>query len=248
MADQCLFCPRPVDSAEHIWSDWILKDLKPAQPIHIRIARSTNKWVDNPEVRIKAVCQKCNNDWMNDLETANEPHIRASIHDKSIVLGPAQQKLLTRWAILKAMVLDGSSKRRIPFYSQRERSGIKPPSSCVPVGSSAWIGRLSDKAFHAGLTDTFGDINNVPKAFHGCITTLIVGHLAVQVLTMHVLPMFAVYPSLPNCRPGPWDLNLLNIWPVFGNANWPPLLTFTLKGADSIGALVNRWKVGTDIT
>jgi hypothetical protein len=169
------------------------------------------------------------------------------MHDKSIVLGPAQQKLLTRWAILKAMVLDGSSKRRIPFYSQCERNGIKPPLSCVPVGSAAWIGQLSVKAFHAGLTDTFGGINNVPKAFHGCVTTLIVGHLAIQVLTMHVLPMFSVHPIRPNCKPGAWDVNLLNIWPVFGNANWPPPLSFTLKGADSIGALVNRWKIGTDI-
>jgi hypothetical protein len=184
---------------------------------------------------------------MNGLETANEPHIRAMMHDKPIVLGPTQQKLLTRWAILKAMVLDGSSKRRIPFYRQCERNRIKPPSSCVPVGSVAWIGQLSVEGFHAGLTDTFGQINNVPKAFHSCVTTLIVGHLAIQVLTTHVLPMFSVHPIRPNCKPGAWDVNLLNIWPVFGNADWPPPVSFTLKGDDSIGALVNRWKIGTDI-
>jgi hypothetical protein len=249
MAKRCLFCPRTVDSAEHVWSDWILEDLKPVQPIHIRIGKTISKWVDNPEVRVKNVCQKCNNGWMSDIENENKPHMLAMMNDEPTVLAPKQQKLLTRWAILKAIVIDGSSKSRIPFYSESERTGVKPPARSIPVGTFAWIGRLSVKAFHAGLTDTFGAINNVPKAFHGCVTTITVGHLAIQVITMHVLPMFATTHLGPAYKPGAWDLNLLDIWPVFDEEHWPPRFSFELKGSTHhIAGLINRWKIGSDIT
>ncbi len=249
MAKRCLFCPRTVDSAEHVWSDWILKDLKPVQPIHIRIGKTTNKWVVKPEVRVKCVCQKCNNGWMSAIENENKPHMLAMMNDKPTVLEPSQQKLLTRRAILKAMVIDGSSKSRIAFYSESERTTMKPPSRSIPVGTLAWIGRLSVKAFHAGLTDTYLPIGNVPKAFHGCVTTIIVGHLAIQVVTMHVLPMFATLHLRPDYKPGAWDVNLLDIWPVFGEERWPPRFSFDLKGTTHhIAGLINRWKIGTDIT
>jgi|SRR5271169_2007089 len=249
MAKRCLFCPRAVDSAEHIWSDWILEDLKPVQPIHIKIGKTMSKWVDNPEVRVKCVCQKCNNGWMSDIENENKPHMSAMMNGKPTVLEPKQQKLLTRWAILKAMVLDGSSKSRGPFYSESERTDMKPPSRSIPIGTHAWIGRLSLKSFHAGLTDTFGEIGNIPRAFHGCVTTIIVGHLTIQVVTLHVLPMFATMNPLPVYKPGAWDLNLLDIWPAFGEERWPPRSSFELKGTTHhIALLINRWKIGTDIT
>jgi len=247
MAKQCLFCPRPVDSAEHVWSDWILQELRPAEPIHVKIGKTTSKWVDNPEVKINRVCHKCNSTWMSDLENENKPQIRSMMHGKSIVLTPAQQRLLTRWAVLKAMVIDGSSAKRIPFYKQCERTGLKPPSSFIPVGTHAWIGRFSAKAFHAGLTDTFGQIDGTPGAFHGCVTTIIVGHLAIQIVTMHVIPMFATLRLRPKYKPGAWDVSLSDIWPVFGDSIWPPSLPFTLDGTNRIKLLTDRWKIGTDI-
>jgi len=173
----------------------------------------------------------------------------AMMNDKPTVLEPSQQKLLTRRAILKAMVIDGSSKSRIAFYSESERTSMKPPSRSIPVRTLAWIGRLSVNGFHAGVTDTFGDVDRIPKAFRGCITTITVGHLAIQIVTMHVLPMFATNFMLPNCKPGAWDVNLLDIWPVFGEERWPPRFSFELKGTTHhIAELINRWKIGTDIT
>ena len=248
MAKQCLFCPLPVDSAEHIWSDWILQDLKPTQPIHIRIGKTTAKWVDNPEVKINRVCHRCNSTWMSDLESQTQPQIRAMMHGDSIVLSAAQQRSLTRWAVLKSMVIDGSSAKRTPFYSQDERNALKSPSSFIPTGTRTWIGRLSLKAFHAGLTDTFGEIDRIPEAFHGCVTTIIVGHLVVQVITMHVLPMFATFHLRPQYKPGAWDVSLVEIWPVFGEARWPPPFSFVLEGTTHhIRGVINRWKIGTDI-
>ena len=250
MPKKCLFCQNPVDSAEDVWSTWILQDLKPSLPVHRKIGKTFAKWVDSPEVRIKCVCKKCNNGWMSDIEGENKPHMLAMMNDKPTVLEPAQQKLLTRWAILKAMVLDGASPaRRKPFYSESERRSMKPSLRSLPAGTHTWIGRLSAKSFHAGLQDSFGKIGSIPNAFHGCVTTIIVGHLVIQVMTLRVLAMFGGMSLNVGCKPGAWDVNLLEIWPVFGNKSWPPSLSFTAdRTANGIGHLVNRYRIGEDIT
>ena len=184
---------------------------------------------------------------MSDIEGENIPHMLPMMHDESLMLEPAQQKLLVRWAILKSMILDSAQKKRAHFYSDSERIEMKPPSRCLPVGTLAWIGRLPIRTTHAQLTDTFGNINNFPKAFRGCVTTIVVGHLVIQVVTLHVLPMFATQRIRPTHQPGTWDVKLLNVWPVFGAIKWPPPTSFELKGTDSIVGLFKRWNIGTEI-
>lgn len=251
MAKQCLFCPNPADSKEHVWPKWVIEDLKPVQPIRIRFGKTFEKWVEDPEVEIGCVCQKCNSSWMSDIETENKPQISAMINGEAVTLDPLQQKLLTRWATLKAMVVDGSSpKRRIRFYSEEERLQMKPPLRFIPVGTAAWIGRLSVKAFHTDLFDTFGDINGTPRAFHGCVMNIVMGHFIIGVITMHVIPMFATDKLRLKDNPGAWNVNLLDIWPAFGDKSWPPLFSFVLKGATPhhVGRLVRRFRIGEDIT
>lgn len=253
MAKQCFFCLNPVDSAEHLWSEWILKEIKPTEPIRFAKGKHPPKWIDNPEVRITCVCHKCNNSWMSDIEIENKPHMLPMIRDHQTTLEPQQQKSLTRWAILKAIVLQGADRGRAPFYTDDERRDFKPPSSLIPAATHVWIGRYSEIGFHAGGTGILRPLENIPKAIHGLVTTIVVGHLAIQVLTLRVLPMFASsfmfanpLPAVED-NPGKWDLSLLGIWPVFGTLRWPPAVSFTSKGSDSIGKLVFRWKVGTDM-
>jgi hypothetical protein len=189
---------------------------------------------------------------MSAIESENKPHMLAMMNDKPTLLLPIQQKLLTRWAILKSMILDGSSPQRrpIPFYTECERTGMKPPLRSLPVNTFTWIGRLSVKdAVHAGLTDTSGAINNIPKSFRCCVTTIVVGHLVIQVATIHVIAPFATQRTCPTVKPGAWDVNLLDIWPVFGEKSWPPRFSFGLKGTTHhIAQLINRWNIGEDIT
>ena len=122
---------------------------------------------------------------------------------------------------------------------------MKPPLRSLPVGTLTWIGRLSIKSFHAELTDTFGEINHIPKAFHSSVTTIIVGHLVIQTVTMHALPQFATMHPRPICKPGAWDVNLLEIWPAFGDNRWPPQFTFTLdRSVHHIGGQRSLVKIG----
>ena len=95
MPRKCLFCPNPVDSAEHIWSDWILEDLKLATAVRITVGRES-VWVDNPEIEIETVCRACNNGWMSRLEEANRLPIHAMINNEPCVLTKRDQNKLTR--------------------------------------------------------------------------------------------------------------------------------------------------------
>jgi hypothetical protein len=247
MARQCLFCSNPVNSREHIWSDWILKDLKSAKPIRIRIGKRTDVWSDKPEVLVKCVCDQCNNGWMSRLESLNKPHMHSMMHDTPVALSPTQQKLLTRWAVLKAIIIEAVNRERTPFYDEGERFNLKPPSSFIPVGTSVWIGRSSINGFHAGGTDIWRQVDEVPKALHGCVTNIVVGRLFIQVLTVHALVRFAASRPSFECNSGTWDVNLLDVWPVFGERRWPPPVTFTARGPNSIGTVITRWNLGDNI-
>jgi hypothetical protein len=185
---------------------------------------------------------------MSDLEAQNKPQISAMMHGKGIVLDPMQQKLFTRWAILKAMVVEGSNRERPSFYDEFERKSLKPLASALPVRTSVWVGLFAGEGLHAGGTDVWGEIDNVARALHGCVTTIVVGHLAVQVLTIHVLPTFATRVFNLETLPGKWDAQLLNVWPVFGSIRWPPRISFAVKGPDSIGRLVYRFNTGEDVS
>lgn len=79
------------------------------------------QWIGKPEVRVKCVCQGCDNGWMSAIENENKPHMLAMINDKPTVLAPSQQKLLTRWAILKAMVRterDAGRARQLEHFAR----------------------------------------------------------------------------------------------------------------------------------
>lgn len=247
MPKKCLFCPRTADSKEHVWSDWILEDLKPAEPIRVKIGKHTEVYKDDPAVLVNCVCQPCNNGWMSDLENESKPFIYPMLHGSGITLSPAAQKLLTRWAVLKTMVIDSINRKRTPFYTSEERTGFKPPLAFLPVGTSVWLARFSRMGFHAGGTDIWRRVDEVPKAIHACVTTIAVGHLAIQVVTRHTLPRFASRQISIEDNPWTWDISLSQIWPVFGDTRWPPRITFTMRGPNTIARLINRWNIGPDV-
>lgn len=247
MARQCLFCTRPVNSKEHIFSNWILKDLKHAETIKATIGKRPSFYLAKPEIKVGVVCRSCNNGWMSDLETENKPAIQAMINSDPCPLTCTGQESLSRWAVMKAIVIDSINSQRCLFYDSPERERLRT-ASMIPAGTLIWLGRLSVKAFHVGGTDVWGEINKVAKAFHGCVSNILMGHLVIQIFTGHarseLLPDDRLFV---NCRPGNWDTSLLNVWPIAADLSWPPAVSFTLAGEDNIGKLVNRWKIGADI-
>jgi hypothetical protein len=103
-----------------------------------------------------------------------------------------------------------------------------------------WLGRFSAKSYHAGGTDIWRPLDEIPKAIHACVTTIVVGHLVIQVLTAHVREQFATCRETHYCKNGPWNAYLVEIWLAKESLRWPPPLSFAERGTDSIATSTNR--------
>src|SRR5260370_27887242 len=116
---QCLFCTNNANSKEHAWPNWLLKMRKDKNwgPIRRSVEGLPAKITASAEVKIKAVCQPCNNGWMSRLETENKSLIGGLLNDLSLPLDNSQPTSLARWTLKTAMCLDAVSKARNLFYT-----------------------------------------------------------------------------------------------------------------------------------
>lgn len=249
MPRQCLFCPNPANSLEHVWPGWILESLRANQSVRHSIGKNPPFEVDNPAVKVRAVCRQCNNGWMSDLESTNKPLIGSLIHDVSLPLDSTQQSNLAAWMIKVAMLIDFMNRERPQFYRTEERTSLRAHLA-IPDGTTIWIGRNpTSNSFHAGGTDVWFDKGAVTKVAHGNVTTVIIGHLAIQSLTIHTL--ISGYPNGSfndvKIKGGQWDKLLCLAWPLGSRVNWPPPVSFTSRGALSIAGLMERWRVGKNV-
>jgi hypothetical protein len=245
MPPQCLFCDQPAGSREHLWGAWIYAR-KNFGPLKISIAGSPEKVINNAEQKIKTVCGKCNNGWMSDLEAQNIPLIGCLMQDIPAPLDASQQSLLAVWAIKTAMVLDSVKGRKKSLFYQRSECVAMREHHKVPERTRIWIGRSSVGGLGAYGTDLAIILPDMLKVGVGCATTIIVGHLAVQVLATHIFPEHQArnVGDIPP-KAGNWDEMLHPIWPIGGRSiMWPPSITFTASGEHSIARLMDRWRIG----
>jgi hypothetical protein len=106
------------------------------------------------------------------------------------------------------------------------------------------------KGYKADGTIVWLDFPNAPKAAKASVSTFVIGHLAIQVVTVHHEPQHENDPvGTVAIGQGEWDKLLLRIWPAGTLAvAWPPQTTFADGGSSSIHTLQNRWRLGKDAT
>jgi hypothetical protein len=201
-------------------------------------------------VEVRCVCIPCNGDWMSKLESENIPVMGCLMQDISTPLDATQQASLALWAVMKAMVLDGvNAKSRGHFFTRSECEALRlqrriPDKTVVEVGAYVRGGYSAD-----GTIVSF-DFPNAPKAAKANVSTFVIGHLVIQVVSVHHEPEHENAPvGRVAIRDGEWDKLLLRIWPIATQAvTWPPQATFDNSGARSIATLQNRWRMGKNAT
>src|SRR5437867_1030127 len=101
-------------------------------------------------------------------------------------LDTSQQVLLATWAVKTAMVLDSTNTReRSAFYTEAECEQLRLTST-IPAHTRVWIGRSALNGLHADGTDVgLNGPDGATKIATGNASTFIVGHLALQVFTVH---------------------------------------------------------------
>jgi hypothetical protein len=184
---------------------------------------------------------------MSDLETAVQPYMGGMVLGQALKLDKDQQQTIAVWTTKMAMVLEKTALAgRDTYYSQMDCEQLRL-SSTVPKGSLVWLGMLSSSALHIDGVDLWFNVGEDTKAAYGCVTTLVVGYLVAQIISVRFAPNFLKKVNLRiHCLDGPWGASLVGIWPPAITVGWPPRMQFSDGGGSvlPISALRNRWRYG----
>jgi hypothetical protein len=148
---KCIFCGGGSLSKEHFWPAWSVKLFPPgshAEHYEVLVTRTEIDTLARPvEVqsrqgstttkKIRVVCQKCNNEWMGDIETAAKPILSRVILGRADVLDQAAQKVLAVWIALKVMVGE-QNRPKDAVVTQEQRDEFKE-NRTIPEGMRIWI-------------------------------------------------------------------------------------------------------------
>lgn len=121
----CMFCGSRVNSVEHLFAQWMTKDLNlpetptanlrvepgPAMsrlnsPDMVRDYELTDRVIPASAARktVKRTCQRCNNGWMSDIDKAMKPMANL-LHGVSMDLTPWHQDRIARWAYKTSLMV-----------------------------------------------------------------------------------------------------------------------------------------------
>jgi len=119
----CIFCDQTARSKEHFWPVWMHKELPPSEPdakhdrphysYHPSTGPITKGVVGRPggveKLSIRAVCNECNNGWMNQVEERARPHLTKMLKGEAVELSMEDQKNVAQWIALKSIVSEHSN-------------------------------------------------------------------------------------------------------------------------------------------
>jgi hypothetical protein len=180
---------------------------------------------------------------MSQLESKNIPHMGWMIQDGALTLDIQQQRMVARWAVKTAMVLDSVEEHR-RFYTNDECQLFKTHDR-IPLATLVWLGRYSGNSLDGSGATVWFDVNipHVQAALKGHIATILLGHLILQVLGIFTPPLYAGQKDFvlnPTRGTHFWNPLLVSIWP--GNTrtiDWPPQAS---HDRSLYWELHNRWR------
>jgi hypothetical protein len=157
-----------------------------------------------------------------------------------------QQYHVATWASKMAMIGDFLARSHRPlFFDQSEREQLRVATD-LPMRTSIWLAR---QAFpdHMGIWGTHAW--DIDRTVHAFVHTVLVGHLAIQSVTLQCSEQWDSTELTVNPEPGPrpWPEMLTQIWPTQGSASWPPKFSFKINGEFSLLKLVRRFSYGKNL-
>lgn len=219
------------------------------EPLSRRIGDATPVITEDQEVRIPCACRPCNNGWMSRLEMKCKPIVGSLLEDLSLGLDADQRKSLTEWALKTAMINDACGGRP-RFFTDDECHAFKENNRAIPEGTGVWAGRFTGRTLSAIGGEFHLDSPTAQSVVRGHVFTVCVGHLILQVLSLHAQPDI----TKVNLAAGPvkWETFLIPLWPPLTpktrKLTWPPQHNFALVENLKLGnlhyaRLIDRWKV-----
>ena len=119
MTRKCLFCQGNNLSNEHIFAQWLLKELglesSKVGMVHMTffgapVSEREHNYLSLVNGR---VCEKCNNGWMNDLEIECKPHVIGLMNmenfEEELQWLKNNSEVFSRWAFKNVILLNNAS-------------------------------------------------------------------------------------------------------------------------------------------
>lgn len=213
---RCLICGDDAElSREHAIPAWIGRELNAtSDPVRHRYegfpgSGISREWTaGSVDVKVKKICEPCNNGWMSQLESDAQAVLTSLIRGESRAVTTTECRLVTRW-FLKTMLMlelagDRTQRVALPAHEDWVRTGHLPPDVALWLGAAR---RPSGTATGArGVTVRVGD-----QEGPGWLFALVVGHL--------VLVAFGTSEGIGQSElTAPLSDALTRIWPL------PPLV------------------------
>jgi hypothetical protein len=239
---RCLFCENYANSKEDTFPLWLLEVIGKCDDMVKNIVGLPTKIQKGSAVlRIRTVCDTCNNGWMSQLEQDTIPILKPLLLDLSIPLSLEEQLVLAAWVMKTGMVLDSIYKH--DHFYQRDRCKNLRETRAIPDQTLIWIGRFFGNGKHAGLTDFSLDSPPDFKVANGCVLSFVLGRVVFQILSIKPRVDYKERRFTAVTRSGRWDELLSQIWPSLGHQlTWPPIRSFTLYSRFSVRSLINRFR------
>ncbi|MGB6875259.1 MAG: hypothetical protein WBD87_04425 [Candidatus Acidiferrales bacterium] len=186
---------------------------------------------------------------MSRLEVKCKPIIGSLLEDLALKLDEEQRKFIAEWALKTAMINDACGGRT-RFFSDDECHAFKVNNREIPAGTGVWAGRFTGRTLSAIGSEFTLDSETAKGIVRGHIFTVCVGHLILQVLSLHAHSDVTKVNLAAD--PIKWENFLISLWPPSVpktyKLGWPPQGSFALVenlkfGNLHYGRLIHRWKV-----
>lgn len=168
----CIFCKNNANSKEHFWSEWMHRHFeKPSDakynspfitysPIRgENISNSKDRPGHVSTLKIRRVCTRCNNGWMNLIEGKARPFLEPAMQGMPVILSPENAIAVAQWVAMKCMVLEHARDNndvtpRVDIVALKETGAIPPfyriyvasHTAEAKIGSIRYASRISFSA------------------------------------------------------------------------------------------------------
>jgi len=242
----CAFCGAGNLSKEHIWPQWAFPFVRTHDASGSNISgffvqedktlvskKVKERQGDVTTTKIRAVCARCNNGWMNEIEGAMQRVAAPLILGRPATITLAMQTVIAQWLTLKVMV--GEHSQRNPaevVIPQSARQAFKD-QRIIPACIRLWIARCVSNRWRSGylrhsalLSD---NVSIVPNNGRKNVQTTAIG-----IGELFSYAMVSVSESIQLHEFFRISDRLVPLWPPQGgDIIWPPSTPINERAADT---------------
>jgi hypothetical protein len=188
----------------------------------------------------REVCKQCNNVWMSQLESAAKPILKPMMDGIPSELTPQQQHIVALWFLKTCIMHEVLHDENPRFFSDVDRKALMGFGAISPatlVFLAHYVGNFDILTRENPMDLFFGEGED--PATYGYSATFAIKQLALQIFTFHTPKHLPPNSTIRLRMSADWDRAVIQIWPILGNANWPPPFLFNDEGFEQF---TERWK------